>query len=175
MDKLGIPYHGKDAVSLLKAQHREMERLFAKYTQLSDKAIKSRQMLIEEIAIRFDSHSRLEEEIIYPLAMEIDAAMVLESIEEHEITRDMLGKLAEADPHARSYSAKVTVLRALIENHAKDEERDFFPKLETALGTDVMLRLGKTLTDEHLKMTGEDWMMEREKLLFVTNRSEAPL
>src|SRR4051812_46127306 len=53
-----------DAASLLKADHRKVEQLFAQYEQNQDKAQK--QKLAQQICLELIIHTKLEEEIFYP-------------------------------------------------------------------------------------------------------------
>lgn len=187
MDFIRKPYDKVHAVSLLRSQHREIERLFSEFEDHHHRSPSKRQMLLEEIAILFDSHSRLEEEIIYPLAMEVDSALVLESLEEHEIIMELLLKIAQTEPDAKSFYARISVLKALMKNHIKSEERDLFPRLESSLGLDQLLKLGTALKNVHFKMTGEalnasrerfkvsDHNVERRKFKFLTGRSSCEI
>ena len=55
----------KDAIALLKADHRTVEELFAKFEKANGNGRK--QQIAEEICIELTVHTMIEEEIFYPL------------------------------------------------------------------------------------------------------------
>src|SRR5689334_21241680 len=58
----------KDAVALLKADHREVERLFGQFEKAKDEGRK--QQLAEQICMELRIHTQIEEELVYPTARE---------------------------------------------------------------------------------------------------------
>ena len=71
-----------DAIALLKADHREVEELFAKFESASGDG-KKRQ-IAEQICTELKIHTSIEEEIFYPaLEGKIEEDLLSEEIEHH--------------------------------------------------------------------------------------------
>lgn len=119
---------GKDAVALLKADHREVEKLFAQFEKArSDKVKKS---VAEKICMELRVHTQIEEEIFYPVSREYlkDDAIVDEAVVEHASAKDLITEIEQMEPGEDLYDAKVKVLSELIEHHVEEEEKEYFPE-----------------------------------------------
>jgi hypothetical protein len=110
----------KDAIALLKADHRKVEDLFEKYeTARSKKSDIARQICME-----LTVHTMIEEEIFYPACKgfveddNLDEAQV-----EHDGAKVLIAELEEGSPDDAYYDAKVKVLSEEIKHHVKEEER----------------------------------------------------
>lgn len=111
-----------DAIALLKADHRKVEDLFAKF----EKARGDRkQALVRQICTELTVHARIEEEIFYPACKgEIaDDNLLDEAYVEHDGAKVLIAELMESPADAEFYDAKVKVLSELIKHHVKEEER----------------------------------------------------
>jgi len=146
-----------DAVSVLKAQHRQVESLFARVQ--SSKASQSRKELLREIARLLAAHTRIEEEIFYPAVRSLGTdeleTLVDEALEEHHVVDLVLAELPRVHPGDDRFAAKMTVLSELVEHHVKEEERDMFRRAQ-ALGTDRLKELGARLEQAAARHLGED-------------------
>lgn len=100
--------------------------------------------MIEELTV----HAWIEEEIFHPAAR---AAVpdttdhVLESVEEHHVVLRMLSELAGPDPEDERFDAKMTVLVENVRHHVEEEEKEWFPKVRSALGHSRLGELGERL------------------------------
>ncbi len=56
----------RDAIALLKADHREVERLFAEFEKAGDTAYKSKRRLVDQMVVHLSQHAAIEEEVLYP-------------------------------------------------------------------------------------------------------------
>src|SRR5262245_21387687 len=113
-----------DGVSVLKAQHREVEALFDKVLE-SDEA-RVRRELLQQIGDALALHTRIEEEIFYPavrgLGGEETQALLDEALEEHHVVDLVLEELPRVNPRDARFTAKMTILSELVEHHVKEEE-----------------------------------------------------
>jgi len=135
------------ATELLEQQHREVEAIFAKLE--SPRAGAEAQ--VKELANKLAGHMAIEQKLFYPAIREVDETMVLESFEEHAIAELALKRLLGAAAKDKTFAAKVTALKELIEHHVEEEEEELFPKVEKALGSEKLEELGQqmeTLFDE---------------------------
>jgi hypothetical protein len=111
----------KDAIALLKADHRKVEDLFEKYeTARGRKAEIAKQICMELII-----HSMIEEEIFYPACREagVDSDMMDEANVEHDGAKTLIAELENGSPEDAFYDAKVKVLGEEIRHHIKEEEK----------------------------------------------------
>ena len=110
-----------DAVALLKADHRKVEDLFAKFEKT--KAADRKQRLAKEICTELTVHTLIEEEIFYPACRgEIKDETVSEAYVEHDGAKMLIAELEAGSPEDDFYDAKMKVLSEEIKHHVKEEE-----------------------------------------------------
>jgi hypothetical protein len=111
-----------DAVALLKADHRKVEDLFAKFE--AAKGAAKKQMLVQEICTELSVHTAIEEEIFYPACKgEIEESLLNEAYVEHDGAKVLIAELLGSAPNEEFYDAKVKVLSEQIEHHVHEEEK----------------------------------------------------
>ena len=109
-----------DAIALLKADHRTVEDLFAKFEKAGDG---DKQAIAEEICNDLKIHATIEEEIFYPaLRGKIDDDLLDEAYVEHDGAKVLINDILAGGEGDDFYDAKVTVLSEEIEHHVKEEE-----------------------------------------------------
>ena len=113
---------GKDAIALLKADHRKVEGLFKRYEKSKSKSAKTQ--LAQQICLELSVHTTIEEELFYPaVRATIDEEIHDEAYVEHDGAKVLIGELLEGTPEDDFYDAKVTVLSEMIKHHVKEEEQ----------------------------------------------------
>src|SRR2546430_17378057 len=95
-----------DAISLLKDDHRKVEKLFQ---EIEKAPAGKRDQLYKEINKELTIHAELEEKLFYPAA---DAAkqtheLALEAMEEHKQMKIVLAALEQADKKTETWLAGV--------------------------------------------------------------------
>lgn len=111
-----------DAVALLKADHRKVEDLFAKFE--AAKAAAEKQLLVQEFCTELSVHTAIEEEIFYPACKgEIAGRLLNEAHVEHDGAKVLIAELLVSAPSEEFYDAKVKVLSEQIEHHVDEEEK----------------------------------------------------
>jgi hypothetical protein len=127
-----------DAIALLKADHREVEDLFAKFENASGDGRK--QALAEQICTELKIHSMIEEEIFYPaLEGKIEEDTLKEAYVEHDGAKVLINDIMAGGPDDEYYDSKVKVLQEEIEHHVKEEEAPSEGMISQARDTDVDL------------------------------------
>jgi hemerythrin superfamily protein len=113
----------KDAIALLKADHREVEGWFGQFKRTRSEARK--QQLAEKICNALKIHTTIEEEIFYPafLAASQEKEMHHEAEVEHAGAKKLIAQIEAADPADDYYDARVKVLSEMIKHHVKEEEK----------------------------------------------------
>ena len=111
-----------DAVALLKADHRKVEDLFAKFE--AAKGAGKKQALAEEICLELTVHTRIEEDIFYPACEgAVEEDLLKEAYVEHDAAKLLITEIEAGGPNDDFYDAKVKVLSEMIEHHVKEEEQ----------------------------------------------------
>ena len=127
---------GRDAIALLKADHKEVNGLFKQYEKLADAEAdaEERQTLAEQICDMLTVHATIEEEIFYPAAREADVESDLldEAEVEHASAKDLIAQIKGMSPDDELYDAKVKVLGEYVNHHVEEEEGEMFPKCRKA-------------------------------------------
>jgi len=122
----------RDAIALLKADHKEVKALFEQYKKLveSEEVGEERQAVAQQICLLLTVHATAEEEIFYPAARAaIDESDLLDEAEvEHASAKDLIAQIEAMNPDDALYDAKVIVLGEYIDHHVKEEEGEMFPK-----------------------------------------------
>ena len=113
----------KDAIALLKADHREVEGWFRQFKKSKNGARK--QALAGKICDALKVHMTIEEEIFYPafLAATEDRELHHEAEVEHESAKRLIAEIESAGPGDDYYDARVSVLSEMIKHHVKEEEQ----------------------------------------------------
>lgn len=121
----------KDAIALLRADHKEVSDLFADYEKTRSNAKKK--ALVAKICSELSVHTQIEEEIFYPAITTAlkDKLMVPEATIEHGGIKDLIAQLEGAEPDGEMYDAKVKVLSEYVEHHVKEEQTGMFQKAKT--------------------------------------------
>ncbi len=152
------PAAGKtDAIELLLADHRKVEKLFKDYDKLveNEGTYNEKEALATTICAELIVHAQIEEEIFYPAARDIldEEDLVDEAVVEHASAKDLIAQLDDMSPDDDLYDAKVKVLGELIEHHVEEEEDEMFPKLKKArLDTST---LGATMAERKAQLVDE--------------------
>ena len=111
-----------DAIALLKADHRNVEQLFAAFEEA--KGASRKEKLAREICTELKIHTLLEEEIFYPaFEGKIEQDLLDEAIVEHDGAKLLINDIEEGGPDEEFYDAKVKVLSEQIEHHVGEEEK----------------------------------------------------
>ncbi|MDQ6783966.1 MAG: hemerythrin domain-containing protein [Actinomycetota bacterium] len=137
-----------DAIKLLKADHRTVEKLFKAYEAAGDRAFATKAKLVESMISELSVHASIEEMVFYPAARRSarqTTSMVLESLEEHLGAKRLLADLEKMEPKDERFNAKVTVLMEQIRHHVSEEEEDLFPAVADALSEERLKELGEAL------------------------------
>lgn len=117
--KNGAP---KDAIALLKADHRQVETWFSEFEKAKDD--KRKVTLAKQICNALKVHTQIEEEIFYPAFLEAtdDEDTHHEAEVEHNGAKKLIADI-EAGPSDEYFDARVTVLSEMIKHHVKEEEQ----------------------------------------------------
>jgi hemerythrin superfamily protein len=118
-----------DAIALLEADHREVDRYFGQFDAAESDADKK--ALADQICLALKVHAQIEEELLYPLAREKigDRDLIDEAIVEHAGAKILIAQIEAMAPGQDLYDAKVKVLGEQVRHHVAEEESELFPEL----------------------------------------------
>ena len=150
----------EDAIALLKADHRKVEKLFESFESARDSDRK--RALVEQICTELSVHTTIEEEIFYPACKEaVQEDLLEESYVEHDGAKVLMAELMEGSPDDDFYDAKVTVLSEMIKHHVKEEEKRgeglFSQARHAGLDTEALagrMKARKQALQEAIKVSG---------------------
>ena len=125
----------KNAIDVLKQQHREVKDLFKKFAE--EKQSATRRKLLSQIILELKVHSQIEEEIVYPVLAKEDEQQTDEALTEHDLVKYMIRELTSTNPKGAELAAKVKVLNELVKHHIKEEESTALPELKKAEGINL--------------------------------------
>jgi hypothetical protein len=112
----------KDAIALLKADHRKVAGLFDKFETSRSASVKSR--LAHEICLELSVHTQVEEKLFYPaIRKTVEQDLYDESHVEHDGAKALIAEILASKPDEGFYDAKVKVLSEQIKHHVKEEEQ----------------------------------------------------
>ncbi len=124
-----------DAIALLIADHKKVQRLFTEFSELKeDGSDEEKSAIVEQVCNELTIHATLEEEIFYPAVRKAieDVDLMDEALVEHAGAKELIAQLQDMEPGDELYDAKVTVLGEQIEHHVEEEEGEMFPKAKKA-------------------------------------------
>ncbi len=142
----------KDAISLLKSDHRQVEQWFEEFE--SARGDGRKKDLAQKICQALQVHTEIEHEIFYPAFLEATGEEDIhhEAEVEHAGARKLIAEIEPSGPDDEYFDAKVKVLSEMIKHHVNEEEKRMFPK---ARGSSMDLQsLGKQLAERKGQLTG---------------------
>jgi hemerythrin superfamily protein len=112
----------KDAIALLKEDHREVEKLFKEFE--SAKGEGRKQKLAHQICLELSVHAEIEETIFYPACEgTVDEDELKEGYVEHDTAKLLIAEIiANEGGEDEFFDTKVKVLQEEIEHHIEEEE-----------------------------------------------------
>lgn len=136
-----------NAITMLKSDHATLKRLLRELSETTEKAVKQRETLVQEIEREVKMHAQVEEEVFYPAfkaATRGDEAedLFYEAAEEHHVVDMVLPALKSANPKSKEFTAKASVLKELIEHHIKEEETEMFKEARQRFSDEQLRELG---------------------------------
>jgi hemerythrin superfamily protein len=112
-----------DAISLLKADHRQVEAWFSEFEKARAGARK--QLLASKICAALKVHTTIEEEIFYPAFLDAteDKDIHHEAVVEHDGAKKLIATIESMSADDDYFDARVSVLSEMIKHHVKEEEK----------------------------------------------------
>jgi hemerythrin superfamily protein len=125
----------EDAFDMLRADHQKVRDLFQNYEEARDQ--KTKREIANQVFVELETHAQLEENVFYPaFKQEADQEgkqLVAESLEEHQMVRELIEELRELNDDDEAFDAKFYELIENVEHHVEEEESEMLPEAELVL------------------------------------------
>jgi hemerythrin superfamily protein len=135
-----------DAIAVLKKDHAEVERLFARFEKT--RSAPERRRLAERIVRELSIHAAVEEQLVYPRLrgrLNGSEGEVLLALEEHHFAKVALAEIEALPEDSERLEPKVRVLAENVRRHVQEEERQLLPALKRLVTADELVELGDAL------------------------------
>lgn len=152
----------KDALDMLKEDHKKVRALLSELVESTPRATKKRSRLLEQISQEIRVHTRIEEEIFYPAFIRSgntrkENVQIFEAKEEHRAVTDLvLPDLESTRVDSDEFSGRAKVLKELIEHHAYEEEKEMFPKAKKLFSRKELQELGSKMQELKFSLQAEN-------------------
>jgi hemerythrin superfamily protein len=145
----------KDAIALLKADHRQVEQWFEEFE--SARSPKRKQELATNICNALKVHTEIEEEIFYPAFLKAtkDKDMHHEAVVEHDGAKKLIAEIEQSTPADDYFDSKVHVLSEMIKHHVKEEEQSDGMFAEARKSSMDLQELGHRLLQRKQDLSGQ--------------------
>lgn len=121
----------RDILKTLQAEHDVLRDLFSKMKDTTDRALKTRGALLEEIETNLMPHAKWEEQVFYPAFKERADRDGLQThaeavAEHHAVENSVIPEVHAANLETPEFAGRVKVFGELIDHHATEEEKTMF-------------------------------------------------
>jgi hemerythrin superfamily protein len=171
-EKSGGEVMATDAITLIKNDHRRMEKLF---DQL-ESGVGDSGTLLSEVAARLTAHSHAEEQKVYPALAKADpseADEVEHSLDEHHEAERLLHRLQSVDPADEDFQPMLADFIDSVLRHIEEEETTLLPALAQACGEATLKSMGAAFEQvrmEELRVAGFGESAARDALAEARRR-----
>ena len=131
-----------EAIATFREDHDTMRGLLDELEMTTDEAVTKREKLLITIEHELKIHTRIEEDAFYPAFL--DAAEKSDDKEgQYEVVRS---GFRGTDPRSEQFAAQAKVLKNFVQQHAKEEEGEMFPRARKLIDSGELMRPGEALT-----------------------------
>jgi hemerythrin superfamily protein len=121
----------RDILQTLKAEHDALRSLFDELKETTDRGVKKRTGLLEEIEANLLPHAKWEEKVFYPAFRERADRDGLQThaealAEHHAVETSVIPEVHAADPGTPEFAGRTKVFGEFVDHHAKEEEKTMF-------------------------------------------------
>ncbi|WP_414516277.1 hemerythrin domain-containing protein [Nostoc sp. PCC 9305] len=140
-----------DILSLIEAEHRQVEKLFAEAEKVKGAKLVEQ---FNQIYIELILHARTEELIFYPALREYEETeqYVEEAEEEHEEISVILEEIKALKPTQPEFKEKMSELKETLEHHVEQEESEIFNAVRECMSDRELTELGQEFQETKSKL-----------------------
>jgi hemerythrin-like domain-containing protein len=140
-----------DALTLVREDHRKLERLLERFDQSDGDEVEERAVLLDQLRTALRRHVDWEESFLYPIYRErakqedVDLGLLDQVIEQHRLVERLADELAALGPGADAFAAKMRMLTEQARNHLDTEDAVLLTAIEDLVDDDTLLELGRRM------------------------------
>lgn len=129
-------------LTALKSDHKELKKILEDIEGTTERAEKKRLSLFAKFKDEIVAHARAEESVVYEKLKGIvdkdDRDTILEGYEEHYLVDKLIPEIENLSPTDEVWTAKVTVVKEMLEHHIKEEEDEIFAMVRKEFDPDAL-------------------------------------
>lgn len=129
-------------LTALKSDHKELKKILEDIEGTTERAEKKRLTLFAKFKEEIVAHARAEESVVYEKLKGIvdkdDRDTILEGYEEHYLVDKLIPEIENLSPTDEVWTAKVTVVKEMLEHHIKEEEDEIFAMVRKEFDPDAL-------------------------------------
>jgi len=147
-----------DGLKLLEQDHKRFRKMLAEGEETTERAVKTRTDLFEQLKREITIHEQMEEQVLYPALREIAKSrdIALEGYEEHHVVDEIFAELEQTPPSDDTWAAKFKVAKENLEHHMDEEEDDMWKAARREFTDDELEQMGDRMME--IKQAGEELM-----------------
>ena len=117
--------------------------LFARLSETSDGAVKTREKLFAELKAELELHTSLEEEHLFPILRRNaeTKALVADAIRDNKELRAKLAELDALPKNDEAFPERLKELQKAFRQHARDEKTELLPAVQRALSEEKVQQI----------------------------------
>lgn len=136
----------RDILRTLKEEHDTLRALFDELKETTDRGVKKREGLLEEIEANLIPHAKWEEKVFYPAFKERADRDGLQThaealAEHHAVENSVIPEVHAAEPGTPEFAGRTKVFGEFIDHHAKEEEKTMFKMVRELFSTEERAQL----------------------------------
>src|ERR671916_2576230 len=147
--------------TMMQAGPAKANELFAKLSETSDGAVKTRERLFAELKAELEQHTSLEEQHLFPVLRRNPETkgLVADAIKDNRELRAKLAELEALPKNDEAFPERLKELQKAFRQHARDEKTELLPAVQRALSEeqvqDVAERMEAGLAEAEQAPQGE--------------------
>src|SRR4051812_33678203 len=170
--------------TLMQAGPAKANELFARLTETSDGAVKTREKLFTELKSELELHTNLEEQHLFPILKRHaeTKGLVADAIKDNKELRAKLAELEMLPKNDEAFPERLKELQKTFRQHARDDKRELLPAVQHALSEeqvqDVAEKMEATVAEAEQAKQDEaeerraKARQEREEAEFLARQAE---
>ncbi len=134
-----------DIFDVLTSDHEKVKKILEHMEQTSARAAKRRETLLDQLNENLLPHMYAEEQFFYQILLDegADKEVAYQALEEHRAAKAVLLDLEEAPSDDLRWSARLKVLKELVEHHIEEEETTVFDLARSLMDEDRATEVGR--------------------------------
>src|SRR6478735_1626101 len=132
---------------LMQAGPAKANDLFARLSDTSDGAVKTREKLFAELKAELELHTNLEEQHLFPILRRNPETkeLVADAIKDNKELRAKLAELDGLPKNDEAFPERLKELQKTFRQHARDEKRELLPAVQRALSEEQVQEIAEKI------------------------------